>query len=252
MPSTLLEVDLRLAAVGLALAALAVAASAAFRLGHTAAVARAVARAGLQLGLVAGVIVAIVDSPGWTLGFVAVMFAVATATAGGRMGAGRRRWWASAPLAAGVVPVLALLVGTGVLPVRGAVLIPVAGILLGGAMTATTLAGRRALDELATRRGEVDAALAVGLLPRDAVREVCRPAAAQALVPALDQTRTVGLVALPGTFVGLLLGGATPLQAGAVQLFVLVGLLAVEAVAVGTAVEVVAAGLLHRGHRPGA
>jgi len=35
-------------------------------------------------------------------------------------------------------------------------------------------------------------------------------AAALALVPGLDQTRTVGLVTLPGAFVGVLLAGASP------------------------------------------
>ena len=53
-----------------------------------------------------------------------------------------------------------------------------------------------------------------------------------ALVPALDLTRNVGLVVLPGAFVGLLLAGATPLEAGRLQLLVLVGLLCAESVAV--------------------
>jgi putative ABC transport system permease protein len=109
------------------------------------------------------------------------------------------------------------------------------------------LAGRRALDELTQRRGEVEAALALGLPDRDAALEVCRPGAAQALLPPLDQTRTVGLVTLPGAFVGMLLGGATPLAAGAVQLFVLVALLAVEAVAVVATIELAARGLVRRG-----
>lgn len=61
--------------------------------------------------------------------------------------------------------------------------------------------------------------------------------AADALLPALDQTRTVGLVTLPGVFVGLLLGGATPLEAGVAQLLVLVALLAAEAMAAGLTVE---------------
>ena len=91
---------------------------------------------------------------------------------------------------------------------------------------------------------EVEAALALGFPPRDAVLLVCRPAAGQALIPALDQTRTVGLVTLPGAFVGVLLGGASPLAAGITQLFVLVGLLAVETVAVVATVETVARGLL--------
>ena len=59
-------------------------------------------------------------------------------------------------------------------------------------------------------------------------------------MPALDQTRTVGLVTLPGAFVGVLLGGGGPVQAGVTQLLVLVSLLAIEAVAVVVTVEVVA------------
>ena len=126
------------------------------------------------------------------------------------------------------------------MPVQGVAIVPIAGILIGGAMSATSVAGRRALDELVARRGEYEAALSLGLLERDAATEICRPAAAQALMPPLDQTRTVGLVTLPGAFVGVLLGGGDPLHAGAAQLLVLVGLLAAESVAVVVTVELVA------------
>ncbi len=228
------------------LVVLAAAATALGRLGHTRGVVVAAARAVVQLGVVSLLIAAIVTSLPWTVVFVLVMFVVAAFTSAGRTGTGRRGAWVAAPIAAGALPVLALLLATGVIDTRGIVLVPVAGILLGGAMTATTLATTRALDELRTRRGEVEAALALGLLPRDAAKEICRPAAAQALVPVLDQTRTVGLVTLPGAYVGMLLGGATPLEAGAVQLLVLVALLAAEAVAIAVAVEVVAAGLVRR------
>jgi putative ABC transport system permease protein len=63
-------------------------------------------------------------------------------------------------------------------------------------------------------------------------------------VPGLDQTRTVGLVTLPGAFVGMLLGGATPVEAAAVQLVVLVALLMVQSVSVVVVVELVARGKL--------
>ena len=66
----------------------------------------------------------------------------------------------------------------------------------------------------------------------------------------LDQTRTVGLVTLPGAFVGMLLAGASPVQAGAVQLLVLLGLLLVQALAVATTVEIMSAGLLAVGEGP--
>lgn len=57
---------------------------------------------------------------------------------------------------------------------------------------------------------------------------VCQDAARLALIPGLDQTRTVGLVTLPGAFVGTLLGGASPMEAAALQLVVLVGILLVS------------------------
>ena len=60
---------------------------------------------------------------------------------------------------------------------------PCRRILIGGAMTATSLAGRIALDQLAVRRGEVEAAIALGLVERDAALEVCRSAAGEALTP---------------------------------------------------------------------
>lgn len=137
---------------------------------------------------------------------------------------------------------MALVLASGAVPLRGEAVIPVAGILIGGAMTATSLAGRRLREELTDRRGEVEAALALGLLPRDAVLLIARPVGATALIPPLDQTRTVGLVTLPGAFVGVLLGGGSPLEAGAAQLLVLVGLLATEVLAVWAVTELIARG----------
>ncbi|MFJ8441955.1 ABC transporter permease [Kitasatospora griseola] len=220
-------------------------------LGHGRAVLRAGVRAAVQLAAVALVIAWVVRSLWASALFVVLMFVVAVRTAGRRMGEGRAgpggRWewaWAAVPIAAGVLPVLLLLAVTGLLPPKGLSVIPVAGILIGGGLTATSLAGRRALDELRLRHGEVEAALALGFEEREARLEICRTAAATSLVPALDQTRTVGLVTLPGAFVGMLLGGATPVQAGAVQLFVLVALLAVQAVAVTAVLELVGRGLV--------
>lgn len=203
-------------------------------------------RAAVQLAVVSLLIGWVMRALPPLLMFMAVMYAVAVRTAGRRITRNRTWWWAALPIAAGVVPVVALLLVTGLVPVRGVALIPVTGILIGGALTATVLGGRRALDELALRRGEVEAGVALGLLDRDARLEIARPAAADALLPGLDQTRTVGLVTLPGAFVGMLLGGASPVRAGAVQLFVLVALMAVQAVAVATVLELVARGRLHR------
>ena len=252
MGSSLVDVGPRLAAVLLVLTALAAAGGRLSGLGQDRAVLVAALRATLQLAVVSAVLVAVVASPPLSAAFVLLMVAVATVTAAGRIAgrpardpAVRRRLPAvGIPIAAGALPVAALVVGSGAVPLEGVAVIPVAGILVGGAMTATSLAGRRMREELAARRGEVEAALAVGLLPRDAVLLVARASAGTALVPPLDQTRTVGLVTLPGAFVGVLLGGGTPLEAGAAQLLVLLGLLATDVVAVWLVGELVARGRL--------
>ncbi|MGH3310162.1 MAG: ABC transporter permease, partial [Streptomyces sp.] len=203
-------------------------------------------RAAVQLAAVSWVIGWVVGAVPTLLAFVALMFAVAVRTAGRRLTSNGSWWWSAVPIGAGVLPVLAILLLTGLVPLRGVALVPIAGILIGGALTATVLAGRRALEELQTRKGEVEAALSLGLLSREARLEIARPVAAGALLPGLDQTRTVGLVTLPGAFVGMLLGGASPLLAGAVQLFVLVALLLVQVIAVGAVLELIAYGRLHR------
>ena len=230
------------------LAVIAAAVSRLGHLGHTTDVLIASARAVAQLAVVALVLVAIVESFVLSLLFVASMFAVASWTAGRRMVKTRAAWWAAVPVGVGAVPVVALLLIAGVVPLEGIAVVPIAGILIGGAMTGTALAGRRALESLTDRHGEYEAGLALGLLSRDAALEICRPAAALGLVPALDQTRTVGLVALPGAFVGTLLGGASPVEAGAVQVLILVALLAVQTLAILATTELVARGILVSGH----
>lgn len=219
------------------------------RLGSGASVVVAAVRAVVQLGAVSLLIVAVVRSAWWTGLYVLVMFAVAAVTSARRIGGWRTAWRAAVPIGGGVAPVLGLLLGTGSVSAAPVVVIPVAGILIGGAMVATSLAGVRALDELRDRHGEYEAALALGLLPRAAAMEICRPSAGQALIPALDQTRTVGLVTLPGAFVGVLLGGGDPIEAGVTQVLVLISLLAAESLAVLVTVELVAVGLIARQRR---
>jgi putative ABC transport system permease protein len=246
MGSTTVVIGPGLAVAGALAVGLAAAVALWARLGTERATIVAAVRAVLQLAVVSLLIGAIVGSVLLSAAFVLVMVAVAAWTSARRITPHPSGWWAVLPIAVAPLPVVALLVFGGVVPPVGVAVIPMAGILIGGTMTATSLAGRRILDELSARHGEVEAALSLGLLPRDAAMEIARPSAGQALVPALDQTRTVGLVTLPGAFVGMLLGGATPLQAGAVQLLVLVLLLAVETVAVALMLELVCRGLVRR------
>lgn len=216
-------------------------------LGHAGAVVRASGRALLQLVVVAAVIAAVLESLPLTFAFVAFMIAVASGTAARRLTHNRSGAWVTLAVVAGALPAIAVTLGTGLVPLKGTAVVPIGGILVGGAMTATVLGGRRSLDALRQRHGEYEAGLAIGLSDRDAALLVARDDAALALVPGLDQTRTVGLVTLPGAFVGMLLGGASAAEAAAVQLVVLVALLMVQSMSVVVVVELIARGMVHEG-----
>jgi putative ABC transport system permease protein len=151
----------------------------------------------------------------------------------------------AAGAATGVVPLLA----SGAFSTSPRELVPVAGILIGGAMAATSVTGRRLVEHVAAAPADVEARLALGVPVREALRPAVRAAVTTGLIPALDQTKNVGLVTLPGTFVGLVLGGASPAEAARVQLTVLLALLAVEVVAALLASRLVVAGLTAPGER---
>lgn len=250
--SSLIQVDgvggyLRLGLLLIGLSLLAAAVNRLGGLGHGRDDVYAAARATLQLAVVGVVITAVLQS-WWLAGlFLVLMGGVATVTAGRRLA--RTGAWpvAAIPVCGSAFPVGAALLGSGLVPLAPIAVVPIVGILIGGAMTATSLAGRRTLDALRNRRGEVEAALALGFEDRDARLLVARDDAGLALVPGLDQTRTVGLVTLPGAFVGMLLGGATPVEAAAVQLLVLVALLLVQATAALATLELIARGFLRAG-----
>jgi uncharacterized protein (TIGR00245 family) len=249
--SSVVDIGPRLAVVLVALTALAAVGGRLSGLGQDRPVVVAAVRATVQLAAVSAVLAAVVRSLWLSAAFIVLMLTVAGLTSAGRItGTGLRNGPVSRllpavlPILGGTVPVVALVLASGAVPLRGEAVIPIAGILIGGAMTATSLAGRRLRDEPTARRGEVEAALALGFLRRDAVLLIARRVGATALVPALDQTRTVGLVTLPGAFVGVLLGGGSPLEAGAAQLLVLIGLLAAEVLAVWGITESIARGAL--------
>jgi putative ABC transport system permease protein len=207
-------------------------------------IATAAVRAVVQLAAVSLVITAVLSQLAWSLVFAAFMFGVAVFTSSRRIEAPRAWPWVAVAIGCGVVPVLAVIFLSGAVPWNGASLVPMAGIIIGGSMSAQSLAGRRCFAALREEHGSYEAALSIGLPRPMAISEVIERRLPEALVPALDQTRTVGLVTLPGAFVGVLLGGGTPIQAGAAQILVLLGLLAAETVTVVVAYQLMKASRL--------
>lgn len=219
------------------------------QLGSAWVVPAAALRATVQLAAVSTVLALAITRLWTSIAVLTVMFAVACATAARRTRAGRTSVWVVLALAAGLTAVLPLLLLTGLVPATGVAVVPIVGIILGGTMTAVSVAAKRALDALQRRVGEVEAALSLGLTERDSRREVVLGELSDALLPNLDQTRTAGLVTLPGAFVGVLLSTGSATQAGAVQVLVLISLLLSQTCGVAVVGELVARGRINRGGR---
>jgi putative ABC transport system permease protein len=207
-------------------------------------------RAAVQLAAVGAVIALVFEHAGLSAAFVAVMLGTATYTSSRRLRPLRRAPLLAGPAivagaATGVVPLLA----TGAFSTTPRELIPISGILIGGAMVATSVTGRRLSEQVGEDLAAIETRLALGVPVRRAVAGAVRGAAVTALIPVIDQTKNVGLVTLPGTFVGLILGGASPAEAARVQLTVLLVLLAVEVVAALTIARLVVAALTEPGER---
>jgi putative ABC transport system permease protein len=67
----------------------------------------------------------------------------------------------------------------------------------------------------------VETALALGATPRQATLQQVKRSLVIALSPVIDNAKTVGLIALPGAMTGLIMGGASPLQAIQLQIVVM-------------------------------
>ncbi|MCU1455588.1 MAG: hypothetical protein JWN46_3734 [Acidimicrobiales bacterium] len=112
---------------------------------------------------------------------------------------------------------LGVLFGLRIFPMQGRTVVPLAGMLIGNSMASTVGASRRIVEELSEKRAEVEARLALGLAWPDAARPHVRTALRTALLPQIESTKVVGLVALPGAMTGLILAGIKPVDAVKVQ-----------------------------------
>lgn len=147
-------------------------------------------------------------------------------------------------LAVGTATVVGLgvMLGLGIFPVEGRTIVPLSGMIVGNALGSVVVVSRRLVAEVADKRLEIEARLALGQPWPDASKPYVRSALRTALLPAIERTKIVGLVALPGAMTGLILAGVAPESAVKIQAAVMFELLGAEA----AAVTVVALGLTRR------
>jgi putative ABC transport system permease protein len=210
------------------------------------------ARAAVQLVAVGGLLLVLFKHTGLpgALAWVTAMVVLAGRVAGGRAkGLPHATRVATIGVAVGAAATLGLLLVARVIDTSGRVVVPVGGMVVTGAMQGASLTLQRMRDEATSGRRAVEARLALGLDGGTAFAPHLRTSLRTALIPAIDGTKVVGLISLPGATVGLLLAGVNPLTAIRYQVVVMYMLLGGAAVAAVVAGRLAVRTLFDEAHR---
>jgi putative ABC transport system permease protein len=212
----------------------------------------AAVRAGIQLVAVGALLVVLfahTDLPG-AFGWVVVMIFIAGQVAG-RRGAGlpRAKLAATVGIAVGSGITLVVLFLMGVISVHAKVIVPVGGMIVSGAMQSVGLAMRRLREDAESARPAIEARLCLGLSASQAFLPHQRSALRTSLLPAIDSTKVVGLISLPGAMTGLILAGVDPLTAIRYQIVVMYMQLAAATLAALLTARLAERALFDQAHR---
>lgn len=220
----------------LSLIALAVAVSLWMRLAIERSIVWAAMRAAVQLLAVGAVFRVIFESAQapiysglWVVGMVVVAALVADRRAPAIPGLWR---FALASIGASAGVALSVVFGFEIIEPTPVNFVVVAGITIGNTMPATVLAVNRAVAYFTDHPARIEALLALGFDRVQSARFVAPLTARTALIPQIERTKVVGLIALPGAMTGLLLAGVEPVDAVMVQLIVMYLILGAVALSV--------------------
>ncbi|MSV77630.1 MAG: iron export ABC transporter permease subunit FetB [Actinobacteria bacterium] len=162
-------------------------------------------------------------SAAWVVGMVVLAGFVAAGRAQG-LPAARVSAWIAVGL--GTVLTLGILLALHVVKAEPIVVVPVGGMVVSAAMSATALTMRAIAKTAVEQRPAIEARLSLGMTGAAAFAPYLREGVRTALIPAIDTTKVVGLIALPGAMTGLILAGVSPFDAIRYQIVVMYMLLA--------------------------
>ena len=227
------------ALLALGLVAVAVALSLYERLGLQGDIMIAVVRSFVQLTAIGFVIEFVFGLE--NVGYVALLLLVMVGFGGwttSRRAEGVPRAFLLAAGAIGLAAVstIGLLLLLQIVPPTAQYLIPLGGMVIGNSMNTASLVLTRIRDDVSEQRLRVEAALALGATSRQAVSPILKTSLRSAMIPLIDSTKTVGIVFLPGAMAGMIIGGASPLEAVRLQIvvmYMLLGSVSIAAILVG-------------------
>lgn len=117
--------------------------------------------------------------------------------------------------------ILAILIISGSLKFIPSQVIPLTGMIAGNSMSAIGIAYRNLIQSYSDNYQKIQEKLALGADTRQASSSIIKKTIKQGLLPVLDQSKTMGLVSIPGMMTGLLLAGIEPIKTIIYQIMII-------------------------------
>lgn len=102
--------------------------------------------------------------------------------------------------------------------------IPLAGMIIGNAMTGVTLGLKSFEENLKSQRSRIEALLNLGVTPKEILLPFANNALETALLPTLNRMLGMGIISLPGMMTGQILSGTAPTTAILYQIAIMVAI----------------------------
>ncbi|WP_312113443.1 ABC transporter permease [Brevibacillus reuszeri] len=130
-------------------------------------------------------------------------------------------WRIAFSLAITELVTMGLMVTLGLVIPTPQYLIPMSGMIIGSSMIVSSLFLTHMNREVDTAKGEIETLLSLGASTRQAVQGVLKRAVKASMIPTFDTMKTIGLVQLPGMMTGMIVAGASPIEAVRYQILIM-------------------------------
>lgn len=120
----------------------------------------------------------------------------------------------------GIFFTLGIVLAFGVIQIKAQYIIPIASMIIGSCMNATSLLMNRLKSEIRAQKQQIEAALCLGASSKQASELSLKTAIRASLIPSINRAATVGIVTLPGSMSGMIFAGISPIAAVKYQMLI--------------------------------
>jgi putative ABC transport system permease protein len=107
----------------------------------------------------------------------------------------------------------------------GSFVIPIGSMTIFFAMRESGSTLERTKSDILKSRGLIEASLALGASSKIAMKTILRDSFRSSLIPTLNRVAVLGIVTIPGLMSGMIIGGASPIEAAVYQVVIFMMLL---------------------------